>query len=94
MENVTTCTCQSHLESFRIQVIPGKVPKLNLAPFKLKTAPFRVNLPKSFIWSDPKFSEADGKTRAAFSVPRSGPLRAQWSLCSAALRERERDSDP
>lgn len=49
--------------------------KLNLAPFKLKTAPFRVNLPKSFIWSDPKFSEADGKTPAAFSLPQS----ALWS---------------
>lgn len=28
MENVTTRACQSHLESFRIQVIPGKVPNL------------------------------------------------------------------
>ena len=28
MENVTTRACQYHLESFRIQVIPGKVPNL------------------------------------------------------------------
>lgn len=58
--------------------------KLNLAPFKLKTAPFRVNLPKSFIWSDPKFS--DGKTPAAFSLPHQ-PFGAQWSLCSAVLKQ-------
>lgn len=48
--------------------------KLNLAPFKLKTAPFRVNLPKSFIWSDPKFSEVDGKTPTSFSLPRIRPF--------------------
>lgn len=68
--------------------------KLNLAPFKLKTAPFRVNLPKSFIWSDPKFSEVDGKPPAAFSVPQPGSLRAQRSLCCAVLRERQRSLIP
>lgn len=62
--------------------------KLNLAPFKLKTAPFRVNLPKSFIWSDPKFSEADGKTPAAFSLPLCEHSGAFVLLCL------ERDSDP
>lgn len=48
--------------------------KLNLASFKLKTAPFGVNLPKSFIWSDPKFTEVDGKTPTAFNLNRIRPF--------------------
>lgn len=50
--------------------------KLNLASFKLKTTPFGVNLPKSFIWSDPKFTEVNGKTPAAFRLNWS---RTPWS---------------
>lgn len=74
MENVTTHACQSRLESFRIQVIPGKVPNWIWLLSKLKTAPFGVNLPKSFIWSDPKFTEVNGKTPAGFRLNWIRPL--------------------
>lgn len=74
MENVTTHACQSRLESFRIQVIPGKVPNWIWLLSKLKAVPFGVNLPKSFIWSDPKFTEVNGKTPAAFRLNWIRPL--------------------
>jgi len=74
MENVTTRACLSHLESFRIQVIPGKVPNLIWLLSNLKHPLFGVNLPKSFIRSDPKVTEVDGKTPTAFSPKESGPF--------------------
>lgn len=61
--------------------------KMNLASFKLKTTPFGGNLPKSFIWSDPKFTEVNGKTPAAFRLKWSGTPRSTASCrCLRHLR--------
>lgn len=49
MENVTTRACQSHLESFRIQVIPGKVPNLNWLLSNLKQPLWSKSTKKLYI---------------------------------------------
>lgn len=90
MENVTTRACQSHLESFRIQVIPGKVPNLNWLLSNLKQPLWSKSTKKLYIvwskvhWSGWKISQCLQSERNQALSEHSGEfvlLQRQWYLC-------------